>query len=269
MGSGCSLVFYRHRSHAVQSRHGKQTKTSDPERRLRYTLVCDRLVSAAHSWDPQTGSDRTLHNSRDQRLSVVSGPFEQLAVFKSSTNPSKLRLDHENRIEPLEPFQFNPTLDKSELKSEEIYTVKFLDKLGISKNCLIACNLPTANVTNNSNSQHQLAHYHSNLQLNVNGASSINTMMDNLISNKSTLNYLSSQAYNYQRSGASSMPAVQLTNEIKQSVNGTYRIIYHSVQKKLRTEWSSDENFDSFVSCEFRAMFGNGNETETWVIVYI
>lgn len=183
-------------------------------------------------------------------------------------------LDHENSIEPLEPFQLNPTLDKNELKPEEYYTIKFLEKLGITKNCLIACNLPATPINSangggdSSNGYYHapLTHFHSHMHLSTStaaglsgsggAAGSINTMMDNLISNKSTLNYLSSQAYNYQRASSVS---VQLTNDLKQSVNGTYRIVFHSVQKKLRNEWNSEELGESFVTREYRAMFGEHN----------
>lgn len=162
----------------------------------------------------------------------------------------KKRLDHENFVNQLEPYQLNPTLDKSELKPEEFYTIKFLDKLGISKNLLIACNLPTANA------HHNLNHTHSHLYL-APSAPTINTVMDNLISSKETLNYLTSQAYNYQRS--QHHPHHPLTVELKQSVNGTYRIIFHCIQKKMRNELNSEESVDSFVNREYLAAAMDGS----------
>lgn len=129
----------------------------------------------------------------------------------------------------------NPSLEKSELKLEELYTIKFLENLGITQDNLILSNL-----SNDSN-------YNTNIKQ--------NTLMNNLISNK---NQQASLALKFQ----TRQSGTGLTPEIKQSINGTYRILFHCIQKKLRKENSSELESNSYFNKEFNKEFSAFNSSK-------
>lgn len=115
-------------------------------------------------------------------------------------------------------MQFNPLLEKNELKQEESHSLKYLEKLGISKEHLIFSNLKDNN----------------DLQYQNNAA-----LMNNLIAYKNgTYNSLNNQFANISQNKYFNST---LTNEIKQYINGTYRIAFHLVQKKMLKELNSEQ----------------------------
>jgi hypothetical protein len=131
-------------------------------------------------------------------------------------------LDTEKFNDPLEPFQLNSAVDKHDLKTEESLTIKLLEHLGITKEYLIYSNINLINGAAASSSS----------------ATSTSTLMSSLISNKN-LALLLNQPHYYKN--YSSIPI-----EIKQYINGAYRIVFHSVQKRMRHEYSSEYKVDSY-----------------------
>lgn len=131
-------------------------------------------------------------------------------------------LDSEKFSEPLLSFQFNPNLDKSELSQEEIYSLKILESLGISRELLVFSNL------NDSKNQIQKQ----------------NTQMNNLVNSRALSNITNNVDEN----------RINLTYELKQSINGTYRIIFHLVQKKFRKENLNELDSNGFFANHFSSV---------------
>jgi hypothetical protein len=76
--------------------------------------------------------------------------------------------------------------------------------------------------------------------------------MDNLIKNKGVIAHLTNNFHQ-------ARPSIQLTTDVKQSINGTYRIVFHCIQKKMRSEHNSEEIHDSFINKEYFLL--NGTKT--------
>ncbi|CAF0930873.1 unnamed protein product [Brachionus calyciflorus] len=132
-------------------------------------------------------------------------------------------LDTEIFSEPLLPYQFNPTLELSQLKPEEFYSLKLMENLGITQEHLILSNInePSSNPITKQNTQ-----------------------MNNLISYKA-LTDITNSVINSR---------IALTPDLKQYINGTYRIVFHLVQKKLRKENLSELQTNSFFVQEFSSV---------------
>lgn len=134
-------------------------------------------------------------------------------------------LDSEKFSQPLLSFQFNPGLEQSKLSKEEVYSLKILESLGISNQHLIL-----SNINDNSDpTQRQ------------------NSQMNNLISSRVISNFTNTV----------NDSQINLTYELKQSINGTYRIIFHMVQKKLRKENLKELESNSFFANEFSSVYSN------------
>ena len=152
-------------------------------------------------------------------------------------------LDGQPSDKSLVPFQLNPlangtTTTKNAEPVEETFTKQVLEKMGISNDILIYSNMrsemtPTATITKTTTTT------------TVNGVEEVsdepnplylNTYMRNIIP-ASTMKMLANTW-----SSASIAHSMHLiTPDIKQSINGTYRIVFHKIQKKLRNELNSEE----------------------------
>lgn len=71
--------------------------------------------------------------------------------------------------------------------------------------------------------------------------------MNNLINNRTLLTNVTNIYQNR-------LNQINLTPELKQSINGTYRIIYHCIQKKMRKEHSSELETNTFFNKEFASL---------------
>ncbi|RNA29688.1 Serine threonine- kinase NIM1 [Brachionus plicatilis] len=134
-------------------------------------------------------------------------------------------LDSEKFSDSLLSFQFNPCQEQSKLSKEELYSLKILQSLGITKQHLIS-----SNITEYTNPAQRQSSY-----------------MSNLISSRALSNITNSEGH------------INMTYELKQSINGTYRIIFHLVQKKLRKETSSELEANSFFFSQFSSIDDSPN----------
>lgn len=128
-------------------------------------------------------------------------------------------------------MHLNPQDSKLETK-EEIYTKKVLEKLGITNELLTFSNMKEPNVYMNS---YEITYGKSNLYMrNLTSATSRNNSMD---SSNSLTNSSNAQLNNNTNNKKFEM----ITHDVKQSINGTFRIVFHKLQKKMRNEYNSEE----------------------------
>ena len=115
----------------------------------------------------------------------------------------------------------NPNKDIHDLKPEELHSIKYLENLGITKDHLIYSNLKENNngeLSDNSSSMFTPANPQSHY-------------MNNLINAKT----------NAQFSEKNVAANLKFSYELKQSINGTYRIVFHMIQKKMLNEYNSEQ----------------------------
>jgi hypothetical protein len=138
------------------------------------------------------------------------------------------RLDGESFSDELEPYRLNPALEMNSMNPDEQRTYELLDKLGITRDILICTNLEkTFNTPVNGRYKHFTVE-NNGAQLNSN----VNMNPVPIIT-KDLTQFLK---LNITNDFVSKIRALNV--DIKQSINGTYRIIYHSMQKELRKETS-------------------------------
>jgi hypothetical protein len=130
----------------------------------------------------------------------------------------------------MESFHFSSALDKHDAKQEEALTIRILEHLGITKEYLIYSNINLVNAASSA----------------AISPAAASTLMTSLISNKH-LALLLNQPHYYKN--YASIPI-----EIKQYINGTYRIVYHSVQKRMRHEYSSEYKVDSYFNTIYTSL---------------
>ena len=155
---------------------------------------------------------------------ICLGKIIKFKLFKLS------RLDGERYTPQLEPYQLNPTVDIRECKREELRSKELLENLGITEDVLIYCNL----------NENQIEEY-------SNGFVNISNGNKNL--NLSPIPIVSPVRSNYFSRLNSSR---HLTPELKQYINGTYRIIFHCVQKQFRKEFHrNSQSYDNLSDDDF------------------
>ena len=134
----------------------------------------------------------------------------------------------------MEPYQLNPTKDKHELKTEEIYTLKYLENIGITKEFLIYSNLKDPNAYVENLNSKELVENSANIFTPANPQSHY---MNNLITkNSSSSNSQFSDIFKEK-----SFTNLKFSYELKQSINGTYRIVFHLIQKAMLNEYNSEQ----------------------------
>lgn len=136
-------------------------------------------------------------------------------------------LDGEEFARDLDSYQISNNIEKSIVKREETKAKENLDKLGITRDILICCNLAVA-----PDHSHPQQDYSFNI--NNNPAvmdKNINLLPIPIVPNNS-VSYFSALLINQ---------AKNINIELKQSINGTYRILFHKTQKELRREFNSDQ----------------------------
>jgi hypothetical protein len=128
------------------------------------------------------------------------------------------RLDSERFISELNPYQLNPLDDKAELLKEELLTRKYLDKLGISLDYITYSNLEDMSAYDNRfenstrlASMSSLIDYKTQMKIDTKSNTNLKKLMSNV-----------------------------LTPDVMQSINGTYRIVFHLMQKQIRNEFNSE-----------------------------
>lgn len=138
-----------------------------------------------------------------------------------------LRLDGEDIVSELESIKLNPTLDVSSYKNDERRSYETLEELGLSRDLLICTNLQDSTFGHDKYKNFQVDKSVINKNINLNPIPIILKELTSFLKVNVNQDFI--------------FKIKNLSPEMKQSINGTCRIIFHKMQKELRKEFNSEQ----------------------------
>lgn len=128
-------------------------------------------------------------------------------------------LDGEKFSSELEPYVLNPTLDKNCVDEDELRGYEILDKVGLGRDMLI-CNNLQSNTFNPTKYRHFFVKDNNDKEINLNPIPILAKELDLFIKENISKNFANMMK--------------NLSPEMKQAINGSFRIIFHRIHTEAK-----------------------------------